>query len=136
MQNLANNYTLVVEGGNAVDGVVRINQENVQATLSDIYSKLFPALKLDDTNTAILGSTGKRLPGGSSGDIDIGIDKKAAKIDNFNAWSKYVANAANRLKIDYNVLSGLKEISLKWPISNEDGKQKNKFVQVDLMPVD
>ena len=110
MQNLANNYTLVVEGGNALDGVVRINQENVQATLSDIYSKLFPALKLDDTNTAILGSTGKRLPGGSSGDIDIGIDKKAAKIDNFNAWSKYVANAANRLKIDYNVLSGLKEI--------------------------
>ena len=136
VQNLANNYTLVVEGGNAVDGVVRINQENVQATLRDIYSKLFPALKLDDTNTAILGSTGKRLPGGSSGDIDIGIDKKAAKIDNFNAWSKYVANAANRLKIDYNVLSGLKEISLKWPISNEDGKQKNKFVQVDLMPVD
>lgn len=69
----------MLEGGNMFDDVSRINQENVAATLKYIYETILPAIGIDRKWAQPLGSTGKRLPGGSSGDIDLGID--ATKVD-------------------------------------------------------
>lgn len=44
------------------------------ATLKYIYDTLLPAIGIDRKWVQPLGSTGKRLPGGSSGDIDLAID--------------------------------------------------------------
>ena len=68
---------LLNEGGNAVEGVSRINQENVAKTLKSFYSKVLPVLRITKNDTAVLGSTGKKLPGGSSGDIDIAVSRPA-----------------------------------------------------------
>lgn len=65
---------LMREGGNMFDDVVRIHQENVPATLKYIYDEILPAIGINRKYVQPLGSTGKRLPGGSSGDIDLGID--------------------------------------------------------------
>ena len=127
---------LTQEGGEAIKNAVRINQENVAATLEDIYERLLPELKIDKDNTAVLGSTGKKLPGGTSGDVDLGIDMKKEKIDDFSKWAKEVESVVKKLKLDCNVLHGLRQISIGWPIANVDGKQNNKFVQLDLMPVE
>ena len=127
---------MIVEGGNALSNVSRIDSENVQKTLDDINSKLLPAIKLKKNDIAVLGSTGKRLPGNSSGDIDIGIDKNTAKITDFGKWASDVKAAADKLGVECNVLSGIHTISLAWPIANVNKKQNGKFVQVDLMPVD
>ena len=54
--------------------VQRIHQENVAATLKYIYDTILPAIEIDRKWVQPLGSTGKKLPGGSSGDIDLGID--------------------------------------------------------------
>jgi len=62
------------EGGNVVTNVTRINQENVEATLKEIYKKAVPALGISKKNTGLLGSTGKKNLGSSSGDIDLSVD--------------------------------------------------------------
>ena len=123
----------VVEGGHALTDVDRINQENVDATLDSIYSKLFKKLGIDKKYTAVLGSTGRRLPGKSSGDIDIAVDKKVFGTEDFDEIENKVSPVLNKLKLDYNAMKGFGIISVKWPIANADGKQKDKFVQVDLM---
>ncbi len=64
----------IKEGGNAVKGVDRINQENVKDTLKSISKGIIKVLKNSDKDTGLLGSTGKKLPGGSAGDIDMAID--------------------------------------------------------------
>lgn len=73
---------LMLEGGHMpfVDkegnplSVQRIHQENVAATLKYIYDEILPAIEIDRKWVQPLGSTGKKLAGGSSGDIDLGID--------------------------------------------------------------
>jgi hypothetical protein len=54
--------------------VHRIHQENVAATLKYIYDTILPAIEIDRKCVQPLGSTGKKLAGGTSGDIDLGID--------------------------------------------------------------
>lgn len=137
LQILKESYkALLLEGGEAVHNVVRINQENVKNTLKDICDRLLPVLKLDRANVAVLGSTGKKLPGGTSGDVDLGIDMKKSGIKDFKEWSEVVKKEVEKLKLEVNVLHGVHQISIGWPIANTDGKQKNKFVQLDLMPVE
>lgn len=79
---LVGGTNLMLEGGHMpfVDrngnplSVQRINQENVAATLKYIYDEILPAIQIDRKWVQPLGSTGKKLAGGSSGDIDLGID--------------------------------------------------------------
>jgi hypothetical protein len=132
--------SVITEGGHLFGGkVTKINQENVAATLDSLHKKLFPIFKLDDKNATVLGSTGKKLPGGSSGDIDLGIDLKVtAKTINapdFPSFQEYAESELKKAGIEYKVIKQFNVISLRWPISNTDGKQPGKFVQVDLMPV-
>jgi len=111
----------VNEGGNAVEGVTRINKENVKATYADFVAKVLTLLKVNAKNAEIVGSAGKK---DTSGDIDIGIDK-------VSDVRGFLVNAASVLKskgIECTPAYGLNEVSVKWPIANADGKQKGQYV--------
>lgn len=127
-------------GGNAISNASRINQENVAATMEKIYSRLLPLLNLTKGDVASLGSTGKKLPGGSSGDVDLAISVPALMKNNglFKKEEIYpfLINAAESLGVEYNYIKGLGIVSIAWPIENIDGKQGEKIVQLDLMPSD
>lgn len=131
---------LVQEGGNAVPGVGRINQENVDATLKTIYNKLLPKLKVDVAHTASLGSTGKKAPGDSSGDIDMAISIQDLVQNNGLETPKeiydFVKSVADSTGYPVRDMRGMGLISLAWPIVNVDGKQPDAKVQLDLMTVD
>ena len=128
------------EGGGAVMGVDRINQENVEATLKAISKGVVSVLKIKDNDTAVLGSTGKKKAGGSSGDIDLAIDAnkvlRANGIQIADELFDFIANKVKKKSKSAVSNRGTGVISLKWPISNTDGKQANKKVQLDLMIVD
>lgn len=130
----------IKEGGNAVKGVDRINQENVADTLKSISTGIIKVLKITDKDTGLLGSTGKKKPGGSSGDIDMAIDaNKVLRANGIKVADELFDFIADKVKkISKTTVSnkGTGVISLEWPISNVDGKQKNKKVQLDLMIVD
>lgn len=131
---------LITEGGNAVPDVSRINQENVAATMDDIYTKLLPLLGINKKNTALLGSTGKKLPGGSSGDVDLAIDKPLVmKLNNLKTSEdlyKFLINCVSQFGYPFNYLKGLGIVSVAWPIANTDSKQEGASVQLDIMPSD
>lgn len=129
----------MLEGGNMFDDVSRINQENVAATLKYIYETILPAIGIDRKWAQPLGSTGKRLPGGSSGDIDLGID--ATKVDYLKdamtadeqakAIAEYATPILDKMGIESRLKGNL--YSIRCPIQNFDGKQENEFVQLDMM---
>lgn len=125
---------LLNEGGNAIKDAVRINQTNVASTLEEIYTKLLPEIGVKKEDTAVLGSTGKKLPNGTSGDIDLAID--ISKISNFDfkTWSENVEKILTSLNLEFRTFPGILLLSVRWPISNKDGKQAGEFVQLDLMP--
>lgn len=122
------------EGGNAVSGVGPIRSEDTLGTLKDIETKILKRfLGLGKDDYAALGSTGKKLPGQSSGDIDIAIDiKKIAS--NLGIDVNLVGDAIVEIldsaypKMEKNYMKGLGIISIAYPIKGSSGN-----VQVDLM---
>ncbi len=127
----------IKEGGNAVKNVTHINQENVAATMSDIYNRLLPLLGLTTDDIRLLGSTGKKKPGGHSGDIDMAVfieslGKKFNTSDPKEIF-KGVLNAASKVSDSVKDLSSIGIVSLAYPIINTDGLQEGDRVQVDLM---
>lgn len=135
----------LMEGGNAIKTSSRINQLNVQKTLDAIYADVLPKLNLKKSDTTLLGSTGKKdpeqngKPEGSSGDIDLGISMKAIMKanglkdkDEVFAFLKDVGKSYKGCQ----AFPGLDVVSIGYPIVNADGKQEDKIVQLDLMPVD
>lgn len=128
--------SIISESGHMFDDTTRINQENVKQTLTDIYSSVFPALKLQQKYTALLGSAGKKKPGQSSGDIDVAIDFTKAHFSSIDDFLDKAENVAKSLNIQSRVFKPLNLCSYRWPIANVDGKQPDQFVQVDLLPTD
>ena len=132
--------TYIAEGGNAVTGISPINQENSIATVKDIYKKLLPKLGLKEKDVAMLGSTGKKAPKATSGDIDLALSGpellKSNKINTFDDIMKLIANAVKSLGLQYSASPGLGIISAAYPIVNNDGLQEGEKVQLDLMIVD
>jgi hypothetical protein len=125
------------EGGNMFKNDLttsRINQENVEATLKTVYDKVLPLLNVKQEDTAVLGSTGKKNAGGSSGDIDLAIDITKNKINDVKEFVKHAQAVANELDVEAEIMIALNLCSYRWPIVNVDGKQPNEFVQLDLMP--
>ena len=117
----------------------RINQENVQATLEDIYKRLLPKLGLTKDDVECVGSTGKKLPGGTSGDIDLAMpqDKimQATECETPEEFMDFCQGLFEELDV-YDATSkgyGWKSVSCFWPIANEDGKQEGKYVQLDFV---
>lgn len=128
------------ESGNAIKGLSRINQENVDATLQDVYKKLLPVLKIKKGDTTLLGSTGKKLPGGSSGDVDLGIGlsaiMKAYNTTSFGDLADVIVAKLEAKGLTVKDSRGLGIITVDWPIANVDGNQEDQFVQLDMMFVD
>lgn len=117
----------------------RINQENVQATLEDIYKRLLPKLGLTKDDVECVGSTGKKLPGGTSGDIDLAMpqDKimQTTECETPEEFMDFCQDMFEELDV-YDATSkgyGWKSVSCFWPISNVDGKQEGKYVQLDFV---
>ena len=108
--------------------------------MDNIYKKLLPLLGISQKHTALLGSTGKKLPGGTSGDVDLAVDKPTImRLNGLKTTQElydFIIQAVTRLEYDYNYLKGLGIVSVGWPIVNVDGKQKGKYVQLDIMPSD
>lgn len=135
-----NESYILTEGGNAVLGVSAINQENSIATLNQIYKEYLPRLKVTKQDVASLGSTGKKAPGQTSGDIDIAISAPALlKNNNINSFKDIVdliIKTANDYGHAYRDLSSIGIVSIGYPIVNVDGKQAGQTVQTDFMIVD
>lgn len=134
---------VLTEGGNAVKMSSRINQENAQATLDDIAKRLLPKLGLKVSDTASLGSTGKKNKGSSSGDIDLALDIKALmrnkKLDTMDDVFNFLMKQSKPLTKELADLRSLGLISLAWPIANGTDPEKyqpDEYVQLDLMPTD
>jgi hypothetical protein len=137
MKTLAQLQITLKEGGNAVADVVRINQENSMATVEDVLSEFLPLLKIKKADTAILGSTGKKAPKGSSGDIDMAISSvallKANNVDTFDDIMDHIISAVKKGGHKFKDMRGIGIVSFAYPITNEDGLQAGEFVQVDFM---
>lgn len=72
-----NESKIVKEGGHRIPNATRLNQRNAKATMDSAIDKVKDFFGLSDDDVSFLGSTGKKLDSGSSGDIDIAISKKA-----------------------------------------------------------
>ena len=124
-------------GGNAVPNVTRIHQENVAATLETIYQRLLPLIGIAKEDTGVLGSAGKKLPGGSSGDLDLALDYQMMDEPRTDGdLLQYLADCSEQLGCATRIFPGLNQVSISWPIANIDGKQDGEYVQLDLMPVE
>ena len=130
---------LMLEGGKMFPDASRINQENVAATMRYVYDEILPAIGIDRKHVQMLGSTGKKLNGGSSGDIDLGIDATKCKFLDGVEDTKEIVRALYEHCHPIMKDMGLEDrmiptlYSIKCPIQNFDGKQEGKFVQLDMM---
>ena len=120
---------------------VPIKQENVSATLDDIYERFIEGeLHLEPgADTTTLGSTGKKLDGDTSNDLDIALDyNRLQEIWDLPDWTgKRIAewvdlakDAAANCHVKFNMAATV--CSLRWPIKGKG--QRGKYVQVDLNP--
>lgn len=128
----------LTEGGNAIKNVSRINQENAMATVDSLYKDLFKFFKISKKDVGVLGSTGKKKKGGSSGDIDVALNINAViannKLRDIDDVIKMVRDFCTKYT-GSNIYdnSGVGIISLGYPVVNKDGKQPKDLVQVDIM---
>ncbi|MFB5634984.1 MAG: hypothetical protein ACE5SV_09010 [Candidatus Nitrosomaritimum aestuariumsis] len=90
-------------------------------------------------HVATLGSTGKKAPKETSGDIDLALDVTRIlennKISKSSELFKFVLEKAKKFG-SVKPSEGFGVMSLAWPITNTDGEQKGQSVQLDLMLVD
>ena len=138
----ANESKLMNEGGHRIPGAVRLNQRNAKSTMDSAKQKVKDFFGLSDDDISFLGSTGKKLDGGSSGDIDIAISKKALEekqgITDVNEWFDLAEEFGKKYGLDVKNFPRWEwqGTSVGYPISNEDGEQEGQIVQLDLIPVD
>ena len=123
--------------------VVPIHQENVASTIEDVMKRFVKGeLHLDpETQASPIGSTGKKLAGQTSNDLDIALDYTSLMEKwglpewtgrRLEEWVDLARDAAEMCGVQFSMAATV--CSLRWPISNDDGKQDGEFVQVDLMP--
>ena len=139
---LVGEQVLCNEGGNKFSYAVRINQENAEGTMEDVKKVLKEFFGMTDDEIIFTGSTGRKLPGSSSGDVDCCISMKKLK-DKFGMekpeeWQDLCKEFAQKYNLDIDLIPGLgfEGVSFAFPIHNSDGKQEGKFVQLDLDPVE
>jgi len=133
---------LMNEGGHRIPGAVRLNQRNAKSTMDSAKQKVKEFFGLSDDDISFLGSTGKKLDGGSSGDIDIAISKKALEekqgITDVSEWFDLAEEFGKKYGLDVKNFPRWEwqGTSVGYPISNDDGEQEGQIVQLDLIPVD
>jgi hypothetical protein len=128
------------EGGNAVEGVVGINQENSIATVKSAFKDYLKPLGISEKDTALLGSTGKKAPKAVSGDIDIALSSrkllKNKKVSTFGDMIDLIIGISKKKGYKFKDLRSIGIVSVGYPITNVDGKQEGQTVQLDFMIVD
>ena len=125
----------ILESGNAISDSRPFEQEEIPGTIEWIEKNVFPTLGINGVgdDAAILGSAGKKLPGVTSGDIDMALsaDKIAGNLGASLSDVIFKLNEAlESLGLDTAMNVGLKQISIGAPI---DGDYKNGTGQVDFM---
>lgn len=137
-----NESMLVKEGGHRIANAVRINQRNTRATMDKAKKAVMDFFGLDESELSFLGSTGKKLDSGSSGDIDIAISRKALDdklaVREVHEWFDLVEEFGRKYGLEVVNLErwGFQGTSIGFPIENVDGEQEGQVVQLDLIPVD
>ena len=125
----------IIESGNAISDSRPFKQEEIPGTIEWIEKNVFPTLGINGIgdDAAILGSAGKKLPGVTSGDIDMALsaDKIAGTLGASLSDVIFKFNEAlESLGLDTAMNVGLKQISIGAPI---DGDFTNGTGQVDFM---
>ena len=138
---LVGETVLCKEGGNKFKNASRINQENAADTMEDVKKVIKEFFGMNDDEIIFTGSTGRKLPGSSSGDVDCCISMKKLRdkfgIEKPEEWQDLCKEFAQKYNLDIDLIPGLgfEGVSFLFPIHNTDGKQEGKFVQLDLDPV-
>lgn len=130
----------LMEGGHAVSNVGRINQENAMATYTAAVKELARWFKVSPSDFRSLGSTGKKAPGESSGDMDMALSlsrvMEANHLQTKDQAFDLIVRQARAHGHESKDMRSLSIVSLAWPIVNLDGKQAGQNVQADIMLVD
>lgn len=125
----------ILESGNAIDAAIPFTQDQIQPTIDWMQENIFPEIGLVgiDDDAAVIGSAGKKLPGATSGDIDIAVsaDKIASALSS-SLELAYLALDEKLKSMGYPTLpkKGFNQVSVGVPIA---GDPKNGIGQVDLM---
>jgi len=119
-------------GGNAIQESRPVTFEEALRTVAWIQKEVFPKLKIikiEEKDTEILGSYGKKKDGETHGDIDIAVlntpDESAPKNIELNLLSQDLENLGFKTKINY----GFRIVSFGCPIWGF----LRENVQIDLM---
>lgn len=122
-------------GGKALKTVGRIHKEEMETTYEVLREHIYQALGL------VLGEyvpCGSFLVRESCGDIDIAFDVNVA-MRRLGLDKEGITKRLNDLYVtlpEYNYSKGLDIHSIPFPIFDKDGKRTDRYVQVDLMPVE
>lgn len=122
-------------GGKALKTVGRIHKDEMETTYEVLREHLYQALGL------VIGEyvpCGSFLVRESCGDIDIAFDVNVA-MKRLGLDKEGITKRLNDLYVtlpEYNYSKGLDIHSIPFPIFDKDGKRTDRFVQVDLMPVE
>ena len=122
-------------GGKALKTVGRIHKEEMETTYEVLREHIYQALGL------VIGEyvpCGSFLVRESCGDIDIAFDVNVA-MRRLGLDKEGITKRLNDLYVtlpEYNYSKGLDIHSIPFPIFDKDGKRTERFVQVDLMPVE
>ena len=122
-------------GGKALKTVGRIHKEEMETTYEVLREHIYQALGL------VIGEyvpCGSFLVRESCGDIDIAFDVNVA-MKRLGLDKEGIAKRLNDLYVtlpEYNYSKGLDIHSIPFPIFDKDGKRTDRYVQVDLMPVE
>ena len=122
-------------GGKALKTVGRIHKEEMETTYEILREHLYQALGL------VIGEyvpCGSFLVRESCGDIDVAFDVNVA-MRRLGLDKEGITKRLNDLYVtlpEYNYSKGLDIHSIPFPIFDKDGKRTERYVQVDLMPVE
>ena len=122
-------------GGKALKTVGRIHKEEMETTYEVLREHIYQALGL------VIGEyvpCGSFLVRESCGDIDIAFDVNVA-MKRLGLDKEGITKRLNDLYVtlpEYNYSKGLDIHSIPFPIFDKDGKRTERYVQVDLMPVE
>jgi hypothetical protein len=117
--------------------MTRISQDKIPQTIENVKKQILPAFKLKPTDLKVLGSAGKKAPGETSGDIDIGIKMKSLMHNNKVKSEEEIWGLINkvfsglkskRIVNDFSVNKGLGTIPFSYKIAGS-----KDLVQVDFM---
>ena len=122
-------------GGNALKTVGRIHKDEMAATYEILREHIYQALGLVLGEYVVCGSMFVR---DSSGDIDIAFDINIA-MERMQTNREGITKRLNDLYVtlpEYHYSKGLDIHSIPFPIFDKEGKRTDRYVQVDLMPVE